>query len=262
MLVVRNPRNVYRYVRQALEAGNKVSYLTTLPNGELVAHLSKYWSGVGKHLTSGQLLIQSAYDHFPREGHAITTQESRVRSARSFEPVREAIVVICPAAVTEYVKTCLHTSRLASVPSESKVDSIMKFEITVGEQFSNATVVCCLFDRLLQDIDLVPLLNLLRNHKITIRPDGEMTPLSDHGVINAISRGIDAILGRGSSFLVMKTLFHIYNIDEVAILREPDVWCAKLTKLCGEYNANLILIAAAGEIRKLVMQRTPYVSEA
>jgi hypothetical protein len=94
----------------------------------------------------------------------------------------------------------------------------------------------------------------MRFHGLAIRDDGEIMPLLDHDIIDAIKVGMDVVMGRGSSKLVLKTLQHIYSIDESAIFQKPVEWSNALKKVCGEHHANLILSAVTEEIRKLVMQ--------
>jgi hypothetical protein len=93
----------------------------------------------------------------------------------------------------------------------------------------------------------------MKYHAFAIRNDGEMIPLPDHDTIDAIKRGIDVVMGKGSSKLIFKTLQHVYRIDESAIFQKPLEWNNTLTKVCGKHHANLILNAAMKEIRNLIM---------
>jgi hypothetical protein len=210
--------------------------------------MSTDWPGVGRYVKSGQLSVQSAYNHFPEdEGRDVAGK--KLHAAKS---VKNAFVIICPTAVTEYVKASVPKS----VTKESKVNSIMKLEASVGDQFSNSVVVCCVFDRFVQSLDLASLLILMKYHALAVRHDDKIIPLSDPDVIDTIRKGM-GVLGVGSSTLILKTLQHVYNIDERAILQEPFIWCNVLKKICGEDSANLILNAIAEEMRKLMMQGNP-----
>jgi hypothetical protein len=137
--------------------------------------------------------------------------------------------------------------------TDLKINGIMKFENSVSKRFSDCIVVCSVFDRLMQSLDFIPLMSFVKYHDLAVRHDGKIISLSQIDIINAVKTAMDAILNEGSSTLILKTLQHVYNLDEEAILREPDVWCTKLKKVCGEHTANLMLYAAAAEIRKLVI---------
>ena len=116
LLVVKNPKKVHNYVRQVLENGNRVRYLTTASRTDLIAKMSARWSGVGRYVRSGRLSVQSAYNHFPEDEGHVAGKKSQAKS------VKNTIVIICPTAVTEYFKTRVPKS----VTLESKVNSIMK----------------------------------------------------------------------------------------------------------------------------------------
>ncbi len=124
LLVVKNPKKVHNFFRQVLENGNRVRYLTTASRTDLIAKMSAHWSGVGRYVRSGRLSVQSAYNHFPEdEGHDVAGKKSQAKS------VKNTIVIICPTAVKEYFKT----RAPKSVTTESKVNSIMKLESSVGD---------------------------------------------------------------------------------------------------------------------------------
>lgn len=255
VLAVRNPTQVYAYVRRQLENGNRVTYLTTLSGADLIANISKYWSGVCKYNASQQLSIRPAHDFFPRDtGHDVAGKISHSRSAKSPESNRDAIVILCPAAVMAYLETSLHTPLSESTTTDSKVNTIMEFEILVSKRFSDSTVVCCLFDRFVQTLDLVHLLILVKYHSIAIGHGGKIIPVREHDIVDAIKRGIDVSMGKGYSTIILKTLQYVYGIDESAIFRDPVEWSNMIRKACSPKGANLILNAVTEEVRRLIMQ--------
>src|SRR6185503_616362 len=99
----------------------------------------------------------------------------------------------------------------------------------------------CLFDRLVQSLDFVHLLNLVKNHELAIGHGGKIIPLREEDIVDAIKKGIDVVMGKGSSTLLLKTLRHVYHINEDTIFKDPIAWSTALRKVCSKYGSNLIL---------------------
>jgi hypothetical protein len=175
-------------------------------------------------------------------------------------PERQAIVIICPAAVLEYLRSSLRASGVKAMTTASKVSSILAFEMSVSKQFSNGIVVSCLFDRFVQSLDFIQLLILVKFHALAIGYDGKIMPLQEHDIIDAIRRGIDDFMGTGSSTLTLKTLEYVYNIDEDTIFRDPIKWSNTLRKVCGEHGDSAILNSVKKALTKLVVPEGHQVS--
>ena len=199
---------------------------------------------------SQQLSIQSAHSFFTSD---TASNMSHTKSPEALKPDTNAITIICPAAVVEYLETNLHSSPVESIAGDSRLSSIMAFETLVSKRFSNSRVVCCLFDKFVRSLDFVHLLILVKHHALYIDQNGRVIALRDRDIVNAIKRGMDISSGKGSSTLITKTLEHIHQIRENTIFEDPVKWRNMLMKTCGESTADLILKASADEIRKLIM---------
>jgi hypothetical protein len=257
---VKSPRDVYGYIRYALESGNTISYLTTSSREILTRDISEDWSGVSIYISSNQLSILSAYDYFPRDaGKRLVALKANTVSSKLLRS-KNSIVVLCPGAISEYVELSSHESPAQSEGSSTKVDRIKQLETSVGAQFHDSIIVCCLFDKFVQCLEIVPLLHLLKHHQLAIRSRGEIIPLSEDDILGAMNRGIDAAMGDGCSTLLFKTIHHVYNIDENTLLLKPEVWHDKLKKLLGERSSALIEKAITKEIRKLITQQHQFTS--
>lgn len=259
MFVVRSPRNIYSYVKQILEDGNKVEYLTSLPREILARNITHHWSSAGSFIDSKQLSIRSSTDYFPKEElHKIGT----LKATESLKPgkSKDSIVILCPAAVATYLRTVRHKSDKQFGTMVSKVNRIIEFETAVSKRFLDNVIVCCLFERFFRGLDTVPLLLLMKYHKIAIASNNVISVSQDE-ILDAIKRGIDSTMGERTSLLIFKTLLHIYKIDESFALRNPELWYSKLEKLLGTHNHDQIQRAIANEVGKLIVQDTAHDSD-
>jgi hypothetical protein len=139
----------------------------------------------------------------------------------------------------------------------SKVSRIIELETSVSRQYRDNLIVCCMFERFFRGLETLPLLLLLKDHKIAIRSNNTAS-VSEDEVMNAIKRGIDSTMGENTSLLVFKTLFHVYKIDESYVLQNPELWYSKLAKLLGTRSHDLIQRAITDEIRKLIVRDTAH----
>jgi hypothetical protein len=252
LFTVKDPKSVHAFVRQALEGGNRITYLSIQSSAELTGYLSESWPDVETYITSNRLSIQSAYDYFPGGGHKIGKNANTNSPAR--RSVKNSIVVLCPAAVSSYVKVRLYESRSQSESIGFRVKSVTDFEASVVNQFVGRTLVCCVFDRFVRTLDIVSLLLLINHHKFAIGRDGQIMPLSEDAIMDAIKRALDFVMGDGSSSLILKTLRFVYHVYEDDILQDPSVCFGRIEKMLGEPSANKIRSAASREIRKLIIR--------
>ncbi len=233
-----------------VEEGSNIIYLTTSTKAGLLASVATQWPDVGKYSAAGKLYIRSAYHLFPvgvGKGTRTSTREPRNSAA-------DTTVVICPGALTEYLRTSPPAADPVSASAVSQTDRIIDLEASVDKQFPDCSVVCCVFDELVRRFAAVPLLKFVRHHDFVIRDAHRINALSEPILLDAVKRGIDAAMGNGSSLLILKTLYYVYKLDEHAILQEPGLLSDRLRKVCGDYS-NQIMEAIAEEIRKLLLER-------
>ena len=253
LFAVNSPKKVYSYVRQALEEGNRVDYLSTQSSANLTNNLSNFWSDVASYVKSNQLSIRSAYDYFPGG----TQKKAKNSNPKIPSPVKKSIVILCPAAVSAFVKLRLYESHQQSETIGLKANSIAYLETFVGSKFSGSTIVCCVFGRFVQSLDIVSLLHLMKNHELAIGGDGRMIPLSEDDIVDALRKGMESVMGQGSSTLVLKSLQFVYHIGENDILANPSACFEKFEKMLGGLTTDKIRSAASREIRKLISQQDP-----
>jgi hypothetical protein len=250
-----NPLRVFGFVRKNLERGAEISYLTTLAPEDLIAKVVEYWPEVRRYIESGNLSIRSASTLFPAEIAGTDINESREISETQNSHSADRIALICPSTVTACIGTNTARSSSDSTESTSQIFRIVKFEAAVYKRFSASTVICCVFNHFLQGLDLLPLLILARHHTLIVTSDGRIIPMSEHHILDAIKRGIDATLGVGISVIILKTLAYVYKIDESTILQDPVYWILMLKKVIGNEKADQVINASAEELKKSLFEQ-------
>jgi hypothetical protein len=256
LFTVKDARGVYAYARQALEDGNRVSYLCTQSSDELARNMSKLWHDAETYVNSNQLSIQSAYDFFPNSRRLGIGKKANTPS-KVPRTVKNSIVLICPAAVSAYVRSLLYEPRSRSETIGLQTNGIIDFEELVNDRYLGSTLVCCVFDQFVRSLDIVSLLLLMKHHKFVIGSDGQIMPISEDEIIDAVKRSLDFVMGDGSSTLILKTLQFVYHVSENDILHNPSACFGKFEKMLGAQSANKIRSAALREIRKLIVHKAP-----
>ena len=114
-------------------------------------------------------------------------------------------------------------------------------------------IVCCYTEKWIGSLSFADIIHLLNSHSGIIHRGGFSQPWNQGTFMAFITPGIEESLGSGSSYLLMKTLHHIYKIDEDVIWRDPHVFEDKTKRMFGK-NADNILDA----ISKRLMEKISF----
>ena len=144
-------------------------------------------------------------------------------------------------------KQCFSPSKLAEYENEVDKISIEPIEATI----------CCYTEKWIERLSFAEIIHLLNSHSGIIHKGGLSQQWNQRSFMAFISPGIEESLGNGSSYLLMKTLHHIYKIDEDIIWRDPQVFEEKLKRMFGN-TANNILNAISRRLTEKISFNNDY----
>jgi hypothetical protein len=127
-------------------------------------------------------------------------------------------------------KQCFSPSKLAKY--ENEIAKMSKEPIEA--------IVCCYTEKWIGSLSFADIIHLLNSHSGIIHKGGFSEPWNRRTFMAFITQGIEESLGSGSSYLLMKTLHHIYKIDEDVIWRDPQVFEEKTKRMFGKSADNIL----------------------
>jgi hypothetical protein len=101
-------------------------------------------------------------------------------------------------------------------------------------------IVCCYPDKWIKSLTFANIIHLLNLHSGIVQRGCFTQPWNRRIFISIIAEAIDEELGSGSSYLLMKTLHHIYKIDEDIILRKPQIFEDTIKRMFGRRSENIL----------------------
>ncbi|HXG06556.1 MAG TPA: MEDS domain-containing protein [Nitrososphaera sp.] len=138
---------------------------------------------------------------------------------------------------------------------ERRQTRLTQYESALGREFAEPLQAICWYNdpEVVAKMSFSDLVNLINAHHSTIHSGWIYREWTPYDVITQVKGGMERLLGKGTTNLVLKTLKLVYKIDpEKAITYMPELFEEKLSKIMGDSVAKLLFEVLSDTLRKEV----------
>lgn len=148
-----------------------------------------------------------------------------------------------------------------SVTTDDEQSKLVSYEQVILKAVTQSgllQIVCCYSEESIENLHFGHLISIINSHQCAIsNNEGNEIRVADSRqlypavMLEAISDGIEDVLGKGSGRLVMQTMKYIYKIDQDAIISNPSMFEEKLQKVLGN-SYKIVLASITKRVRKVL----------
>jgi hypothetical protein len=135
--------------------------------------------------------------------------------------------------------------------SELDNQQLVRYESLAAKKYDGRLDAVCIYTtKMLQRLPLRHVISLLNAHQNTGHRDGILREWNIKRGLAILKRGLDAALGSNVTQLVMTTIMRDFDMNDEAMVMNPDQFENKLTILLGTSAADLVIDQIKSEISR------------
>jgi hypothetical protein len=248
-------RNIYRKIEHYLSNNYSVIYAAEPKPLRVTNQMSKVMDDkdtahsemqIEDYISNGALTIiaQDRVYAADKAGHldsheVINTWNSLILKTMKHKPKFKGIVAI--------------GAPLAFVQNNNTNNSeLLDYENRMGKSFAKPVQAICWYNDWdsFAKLSFSELVSLLNSHYAIIHNGWFYREWHRSNIASFVTDGIDKVLGKGSSNLIMQTLKFVYRLDEGALVSRPQLFEEKARLVLGDNSADFVFELIADAIRK------------
>jgi hypothetical protein len=133
-------------------------------------------------------------------------------------------------------------------------DTLVAYEQSILQALTSIgsiQVICCYPRDSLRNLEFSNLISVASAHQCVMDARANYREITYYSLLEAISEGVEGILGADSARLILQTMKMIYGLDENSILSNPGVFEEKLRRVLGNASPT-VLDSICDRVRQLL----------